>query len=101
MPTRLRTNLIRVGSESAERALAIELLAFEGVVVTVAESLEFHRLAVYLHGVATAFTAFYEKCPVLRAEGDTRISRLALCDLTAQVLARGLNLLGIAAPDRM
>jgi arginyl-tRNA synthetase len=38
---------------------------------------------------------------VLRAEGDTRASRLALCDLTARVLARGLNLLGIAAPDRM
>jgi arginyl-tRNA synthetase len=88
-------------SEPAERALAIELLAFAGVVATVAESLEFHRLAVYLHGLATAFTTFYEKCPVLRAEGDTRISRLALCDLTAQVVARGLNLLGIAAPDRM
>jgi arginyl-tRNA synthetase len=88
-------------SESAERALAIELLAFEGVIAAVAESLEFHRLALYLYGVATAFTAFYEKCPVLRAEGDTRASRLALCDLTARVLARGLNLLGIAAPDRM
>jgi arginyl-tRNA synthetase len=88
-------------SEPAERALAIELLAFEGVIATVAESLEFHRLAVYLHGVATAFTAFYEKCPVLRADGDARTSRLALCDLTAKVLARGLNLLGIAAPDRM
>jgi arginyl-tRNA synthetase len=88
-------------SESAERALAIELLAFEGVIAAVAESLEFHRLAVYLYGLATVFTAFYETCPVLRAEGDTRASRLALCDLTARVLARGLNLLGIAAPDRM
>jgi arginyl-tRNA synthetase len=38
---------------------------------------------------------------VLRAEGDTRTSRLAMCDLTARVLAHGLNLLGIAAPDRM
>jgi arginyl-tRNA synthetase len=88
-------------SESAERALAIELLAFEGVIAAVAESLEFHRLAFYLYGLATVFTAFYETCPVLRAEGDTRASRLALCDLTARVLARGLNLLGIAAPDRM
>jgi arginyl-tRNA synthetase len=96
------TGLVAVTvSESAERALAIELLAFEGVIAAVAESLEFHRLALYLYGVATAFTAFYEKCPVLRADGDTRASRLALCDLTARVLARGLNLLGIAAPDRM
>ncbi|MGC5054727.1 arginine--tRNA ligase [Micromonospora sp. DT48] len=88
-------------SEPAERALAIELLAFEDVVTGVAESLDFHRLAVYLYGLATAFTAFYERCPVLRAEGEVRENRLALCDLTARVLARGLGLLGIGAPDRM
>ncbi len=88
-------------SEPAERTLAIELLAFEGVIATVAETLEFHRLAAYLYTLATAFTAFYEKCPVLRAEGETRESRLALCDLTARVLARGLTLLGIGAPVRM
>lgn len=88
-------------SEMAEHALAIELLAFEGVVTSVAESLEFHRRAAYLHNLATAFTAFYERCPVLRAEGVVRDSRLVLCDLTARVLARGLNLLGITAPDRM
>jgi arginyl-tRNA synthetase len=88
-------------SEPAERALAIELLAFEGVVTEVAESLDFHRLASYLYGVATAFTAFYEKCPVLRAEGQVRQSRLALSDLTARVLGRGLGLLGIGTPDRM
>jgi arginyl-tRNA synthetase len=87
--------------EPAERALAIELLAFEGVVTGVAESLEFHRLAGHLHQVATAFTAFYERCPVLHAEAGTRESRLALCDLTARVLGRGLDLLGIAAPDSM
>ncbi|GAA1862764.1 arginine--tRNA ligase [Asanoa iriomotensis] len=88
-------------TEPAERALAIELLAFEGVVTEVAESLDFHKLAGYLHQVATAFTAFYENCPVLRAEGEVRESRLALSDLTARVLGRGLGLLGIGAPDRM
>ncbi len=88
-------------SETAEHALAIELLAFEEVVTSVAETLEFHRLAGYLYGVATAFTAFYEQCPVLRAEGAVRDSRLVLCEVTARVLARGLNLLGITAPDRM
>ncbi|MGH2708651.1 MAG: DALR anticodon-binding domain-containing protein, partial [Actinomycetota bacterium] len=59
------------------------------------------RLANYLYGLASAFTGFYERCPVLRARGETRRSRLVLCDLTARVLARGLNLLGIQAPDRM
>ncbi|NBE80433.1 arginine--tRNA ligase [Micromonospora rubida] len=88
-------------SEPAERALAIELLAFEGVIAEVAESLEFHRLATYLYGLAATFTTFYEKCPVLRAEDGVRDDRLALCDLTARVLARGLGLLGIGAPDRM
>jgi arginyl-tRNA synthetase len=87
--------------EPAERTLAIELLAFPSVVAEVAESLEFHRLAGYLYRVATGFTAFYERCPVLRAEGEVRESRLALCDLTARVLGRGLALLGIRAPDRM
>jgi arginyl-tRNA synthetase len=88
-------------SADAEHALAIELLAFEGVVRGVAGSLEFHRLAGYLYGLATAFTAFYERCPVLRADGVVRYSRLVLCDLTARVLARGLSLLGIEAPERM
>ncbi|HEX5597307.1 MAG TPA: arginine--tRNA ligase [Micromonosporaceae bacterium] len=90
-----------VVSEPAERALALQLLAFEGVINEVAESLDFHRLAGYLYEVATAFTAFYERCPVLRAEGPVRDSRLALCDLTARVLQRGLALLGISTPERM
>jgi arginyl-tRNA synthetase len=111
--TRIRSILRRAGSddfsaletvevaEPAERALALQLLAFEPVVAKVAETLEFHRLADYLYRLATAFTAFYEHCPVLRAEGDTRRSRLTLSDLTGRVLARGLDLLGIEAPDRM
>jgi arginyl-tRNA synthetase len=88
-------------AEPAERALALELLGFGGVVDDVADTLEFHRLAGYLYGLATTFTSFYEQCPVLRAEGELRTSRLALCALTARTLAVGLGLLGIVAPDRM
>jgi arginyl-tRNA synthetase len=88
-------------AEPAERALAIELLAFAGVVTEVAGTLECHRLAQYLYGLASAFTDFYERCPVLRAEGEVRTSRLVLCDLTARTLKLGLGLLGIAAPDQM
>jgi arginyl-tRNA synthetase len=90
-----------VVSEPRERDLAIELLAFSSVVRDVAESLEFHRLAGYLYGLASIFTDFYEECPVLKAEGEVRASRLALCDLTARTLATGLDLLGIEAPNRM
>ena len=92
---------VRIG-EPAERALALELLGFGAAVTEAAESLRPHRLCGHLYGVATAFTAFFETCPVLRAPDDaTRASRLTLCRLTADVLARGLGLLGIEAPERM
>jgi arginyl-tRNA synthetase len=89
-------------TEPAERALALELLAFGPVIAAVAEDLAFHTLAHCLYDLASTFTAFYEKCLVLQAESDdVRRSRLALCDLTARVLAKGLDLLGIEAPDQM
>lgn len=85
-----------------ERALALALLAFPTVVSDVAASLAPHRLCGYLYGLATAFSAFYEKCPVLKAgTTEERRSRLALSAVTATVLARGLGLLGIDAPEKM
>ncbi len=89
-------------AEPAERALALELLAFGAVPHAVAESLQPHRMCTYLFDLASRFTTFYEQCPVLRAEDvATRRSRLLLCDLTARTLARGLDLLGIDAPEQM
>lgn len=85
----------------AEHALALELAGFGAVVASVEQTLQFHRLAGYLHTLATTFSGFYEACPLLRAEDAVRDSRLALCDLTARVLRQGLYLLGIATPDRM
>jgi arginyl-tRNA synthetase len=91
-----------VVAEPAEHKLALELLDFGTAVVEAGETLRPHRLAGYLYDLATAFSTFYETCPVLKAPDDaTRASRLALCALTARVLARGLELLGIAAPERM
>ncbi|MFB8087199.1 arginine--tRNA ligase [Streptomyces sp. col6] len=88
-------------TEPAERALALELLQFDSLISEVAETLEFHKLANYLYGLASAFTSFYEKCPVLRSEGDVKQSRLVLCDITARTLELGLGLLGIETPDQM
>ena len=51
--------------------------------------------------VARAFTSFYDRCPVLGAEGPVRANRLALCLLSAETLAHGLDLLGITALDAM
>jgi arginyl-tRNA synthetase len=85
-----------------ERALALKLLAFDGALAETLERYAPHRLCTYLFELAQDFTAFYEACPILRADSDEqRTSRLALADLTARVLARGLDLLGIAAPERM
>ncbi len=87
--------------EPAERHLALQLLALDDLLTDLEQSLEFHRLCGYLFDLASAFTGFYERCPVLRAETPVRDSRLALCALTARVLATGLGLLGIEAPNRM
>ena len=89
-------------TEPAERQLAIELLSLADVLSDVERDLELHRLCTYLYGVATAFTAFYEHCPVLRADDESvRASRLALCALTARTLTLGLSLVGIKVPTRM
>lgn len=85
-----------------ERRLGLALLSFPSVVADVADSSDPHKLCGYLYELATTFSGFYERCPVLKAANDAdRLSRLALCDLTARVLARGLDLLGIEAPERM
>ncbi|GAB1820893.1 arginine--tRNA ligase [Herbidospora sp. RD11066] len=86
----------------AERALALQLLGFGGVVTEVGERNEPHRLCAYLFDLASAFTTFYENCPVLKADSEeARQSRLALSQLTLRVLLQGLDLLGITAPERM
>jgi arginyl-tRNA synthetase len=85
----------------AERELALELLGFASATANVADSLQPHRLCTYLFTLATRFSSFYEQCPVLNAAPEMRASRLMLCELSARTLAKGLNLLGIEAPERM
>ncbi len=85
----------------AERALALRLLSYGRAVEDAAAAAEPHKLAGFLFEVASAFTTFYEQCPVLSAEGELRHSRLALSALTLNVLVTGLSLLGIGVPDRM
>jgi arginyl-tRNA synthetase len=89
-------------TEDAERALALRLLGFGAVISQVAETAEPHKLAGFLFEVASAFTTFYEQCPVLQAPTDSvRRSRLALSALTLGVLTTGLSLLGVPVPERM
>jgi arginyl-tRNA synthetase len=84
-----------------ELALARHLLNFGLVLEGVTEECRPNYLCNYLYELAGHFTRFYENCPVLKAEGAQRSSRLALCDVTARVLKQGLNVLGIETTEQM
>ena len=81
--------------EPLEKQLAVELLKFEDVLQSVVETSYPHYLAGYLYQVATLFSRFYEACPILKAEGASRETRLQLAKLTGDTLKQGLDLLGI------
>lgn len=93
-------------SHERERNLLKTLGDFPGVVATAAELREPHRIAVYLEErVATDYHRFYDACQVL-PKGDEPVSeyaapRLWLMEATRTVLANGLDLLGVSAPERM
>ena len=88
-------------AEPAERALALKLVQFDEAVQVVAADCLPNALCSYLYDLAGTFMGFYESCPVLKADEPTRSSRLALCDLTARVIRKGLELLGIEVIEQM
>jgi arginyl-tRNA synthetase len=85
----------------AELELAKRVCQFAEIVPQVLNGFRPNMLANYLFELANSFHAFYEACPVLKSEEPARSSRLMLSDLTARVLQRGLDLLGIKVPERM
>ncbi len=90
-----------VVKDDASQALMVELSRYPEVVEAAAVTLEPHAIAQYLRDLATAFHTAYHAQPVLVADGDERDARLALCTATARVLANGLDLLGVSAPEKM
>jgi len=86
---------------TAERRLVMALLAFPPLIAQIETTSAPHPLAGYAYDLAATYTTFYDACPVIKAEGALRTSRLALCALTARTLHRALDLLGIRAPERM
>jgi arginyl-tRNA synthetase len=83
----------------SERELIKRLLAFPIEVAEAADRRAPHRIAAYLLELAQDFAAFYRDCRVLGVPEEP--FRLAVIDATRGVLARGLDLLGIEAPDSM
>ncbi len=88
-----------------ESVLLGALAEFPRVVATAAELREPHRIARYLEDTAATFHKFYDDCRVLpmgdEDATDVHRARLWLVDATRVVLANGLGLLGVSAPERM
>ena len=88
-------------AEQTELQLAKRVTQFAEIVPSVLNDFRPNVLANYLFELANNFHAFYEACPILKADEPTRTSRLALSELTARTLRRGLDLLGIQVPEKM
>jgi arginyl-tRNA synthetase len=88
-------------NEELELTLAKHLLQLSSIVMEVESDLLPNRLCQYLFELSQKFNQFYDKHSVLDAEETIRTSRLILCDLTAQTLKLGLDLLGISVLERM
>ena len=92
-------------SHEREDDLLGTLAEFPRVVASAAELREPHRVARYLEELATVYHRFYDVCWVLpRGDeelSDLHVARLWLCAAARQVLANGLELLGVSAPERM
>ena len=84
-----------------ELALAKHLLNFGLTLEAVADDYRPNFLCNYLYDLSGHFARFYEACPVLKAEGAERATRLTLCDVTARVLKQGLDVLGIEVLEQM
>jgi arginyl-tRNA synthetase len=88
-------------TEPETLGLIINLARFPDVVVAAAERLEPHDVANYLRQIAADFHSFYNAHKILDAAPDTALARLALVAATQQVIASGLDLLGVSAPESM
>jgi len=95
---------VRLLTTDSELALIRKLLLFPEIVESAALTLAPHQLAFYVQDLAGAFSAFYRDCPVLPPRNPDLMltkARLKLVAATRQVLASGLDLIGVTAPERM
>lgn len=88
-------------TESHEQALLADLVLYPEIVETAALAYEPHQLAHYLRNLANDFHTYYNAHQFLVPEDDLRNSRLCLITAVRQVLANGLQLIGVSAPQAM
>lgn len=87
--------------EDIEHRLAVQLARFAELVPLAARLARPSVLADYLYELAGCYNTFYQNVPFLKAPEGVRESRVRICGLVARVLGQGLNLLGIATPERI
>jgi arginyl-tRNA synthetase len=94
---------VPVASLAGEREAALmqRLGEFPELVAGAARELAPHAVAFYLRSLAGEFHSYYNAERILVEDDATRMARLALCAAVRQVLANGLALLGVSAPERM
>ncbi|MDV3135796.1 arginine--tRNA ligase [Mycobacterium sp. 29Ha] len=99
------TEHLELLTHDKEGALIRNLGEFPRVLKTAATLREPHRVSRYLEDLAGDYHRFYDSCRVLpqgdEAPNDLHSARLALCDATRRVIANGLGILGVSAPERM
>jgi arginyl-tRNA synthetase len=92
---------LSVLKHESEITLTKKLIAFPDAITLAAQHREPHRLITYLNELASTFTSFYHDCRIIGEEEELMQARTNLAKATATVLANGLGILGIDAPDRM
>lgn len=88
-------------THESETKLIKSMIRFPEMIRSAAESREPHRLINYLEDLASHFTSFYHDCRILGEQEELVHARSSLAEATAQVLANGLGILGISAPEQM
>ena len=96
-----RNNSLSLLASEAELGLIKSLVKYPEVIQNAASSFEPHQIAYYLRDVATEFHSFYNKERILDCEPSLRSARLDLIDAVRQVLANGLDTLGVSTPESM
>ena len=87
--------------EPIERMLGLKLARFPDAVIRAADDYKPSVVTDYLYDLAQTYSTFYQNVPFLKAPEGIRESRVRLCGLTADVLRKGLELLGIETPTRI
>jgi len=102
----IKTNGMLKLDHAKEYKLAKAILKFPDVLLAVLDSLCLHTLCDYLYELATVYTEFYDNCYCIEKDQDgviksINMDRLALCEITADVMAACFKILGIRTVDRM